>query len=140
MFQIYYVFALVAISFGETLKTFTEGGWQSDGDTVIPTLLSPVQTHYLPNQSSLATTYTSFQQAPKSMSSLTQHFGYEKKPIELDAIPHEYVRTVVKPYPIYINEKQSNTAYAEAGSDVWPSEMIAYQNSIESGLIAALRI
>lgn len=139
MFQICYVFALVAISLGETVKTYTDGEWQSDGDTGPPILLSAGQTHYLPNQSSLATTYTSYQQTPKSFPPLTQHFGYEKKPMELDAIPHEWtnVRTVLKPYPVYINEKHSNAAFPEAGPEMWaPNEMFAYSNSIDSGLFA----
>lgn len=135
MFQLCYVFALVAICLSETVKTIAEGGWQSDIDA----MLAPKQAHYLPNQSSLATAYTSFQQAPKSIFPLTQHFGYDRKPMELDAVPHKYVRTVVKPYPIYINEKQSNAAFAEPGSDMWTPEMFTYQNSIESGLIATLR-
>lgn len=135
------MFALVAISSGETVKTYTtDGEWQSDGDTVPPTLLSAGQTHYLPNQSSVATAYTSFQQPPKSFPPLTQHFGYEKRPMELDAIPHEYVRTVLKPYPVYINEKHSNAAFSETGSEMYaPNEMFAYSNSIDSGLFAVIR-
>lgn len=138
MFQICYVFALVAIgASGETMKTYTDGEWQSDGDSGgPPILLTTGQTHYLPNQSSLATTYTSFQQAPKSIAPLTQHFGYEKKPMELDAIPHEYIRTVLKPYPVYINEKQhSNNIFSEAAPEIWPpNDLYGYSNSIDSGL------
>lgn len=136
MFQICYVFALVAISLGETVKTYMDGEWQSDGDAPPPILFGTGQTHYLPNQSSLATTYSSFQQAPKSITPLTQHFGYEKKPTDLDAIPHEYIRTVLKPYPVYINEKHPNNVFSDAAPEVWsPNDMFAYSNSIESGLI-----
>lgn len=134
MFQICYVFALVAISLGETMKTYTDGEWHPDGDTPPPTLITTGQTHYLPNQSSLATTYTSFQQAPKSITPLTQHFGYEKKPMELDAIPHEYIRTVLKPYAVYINEKHPSHVFSEAAPEMWPpNDMFAYSNSIDSG-------
>lgn len=133
MFQICYVFALVAISLGET-----DGEWHPDGDTPPPTLITTGQTHYLPNQSSLATTYTSFQQAPKSITPLTQHFGYEKKPMELDAIPHEYIRTVLKPYAVYINEKHPNAVFSEAAPEMWPpNDMFAYSNSIEPGSFVA---
>lgn len=135
MFQICYVFALLAISMGEMVKTYADGEWQSDGDTGPPILLGNGQTHYLPNQSSLATTYTSFQQAPKSITPLSQQFGYEKKPMELDAIPHEYIRTVLKPYPVYINEKHPHNAFSEAAPEMWPTnDMFTYSNSVESGL------
>lgn len=135
MFQICYVFVLMEISLGDMMKTYTDGGWQSDGD--LPPQIMLNGGNYMPNQSSLATTFTSFQQVPKSLSPPTQQFSYENKPpMDLDAIPHEYIRTILKPYPVYINVK-SEPALAEAGSHIWPLEMFAYMNSFESGLSAA---
>lgn len=132
------VFAFVSSGLGETMKTFSDGNWRDEMETTSTDAMNSSQMPYSSNAPS-SISYSSLQPTQKTVSAMPQHYNFDKKPNEIEGIltPTEYVRTIVKRYPVYINEKHSSASMPESGSEVWPPEVFAHHNGqhiLEQGL------
>lgn len=121
MFQVVCVFAFIANSSGETLQTISEEGWKTSEDTSPNAAESAGQSPYSANSFSPSThlsplttsPYTSFRQPQNAI-------AYQSS---------EYLPHVVKPYPLYVNEKHSTVAFASPETHSFSPEIYSQQNT-----------
>lgn len=125
MFQVLCIFALVASSVEETVETYPQGSWIVSSDSTSSNDLPKVQL------ASSTVTSTSSATAETDSPQLTQHYNIPTKLHAIDgnaAHSPEYLPTIVKHVPFFINEKQSSLAYGHPTHSLYSPEMYSYQN------------